>query len=246
MGKVRFAYLNLESHPRGNLMLAKLTGRGYRPLVVVEERSLQAEQGRSDVLRALGQLPGWREETPLVEDLCRAEGIEYVRVPDHNGPECEEVLRMVLPEIALLGDTRILRKNIIEIPPGGIINVHPGYLPDVRGNNPYVWALVENLPQGCTAHFIDEGVDTGPILVRQGISVRTGTTYPGLLEEINDACAAMAVEALALVETGMAKGIPQERFRCLKGDPKTFRLASRGVREKATGRLERGEYDYFV
>jgi methionyl-tRNA formyltransferase len=51
-----------------------------------------------------------------------------------------------------------------------IINLHISYLPYNRGSNPNYWSFKDRTPKGVTIHFIDEGIDTGPILVQKQCS----------------------------------------------------------------------------
>lgn len=60
---------------------------------------------------------------------------------------------------------RILKKPLIKIPELGIINFHPAPLPDLRGTGGFNIAILENHKEfGVTAHYLDEGIDTGPII----------------------------------------------------------------------------------
>jgi UDP-2,4-diacetamido-2,4,6-trideoxy-beta-L-altropyranose hydrolase len=65
----------------------------------------------------------------------------------------------------------ILRRDVISIPPRGSVNLHISYLPWNRGADPNVWSLIDNSPKGVTIHYIDEGVDTGDILVQREIFI---------------------------------------------------------------------------
>ena len=60
---------------------------------------------------------------------------------------------------------KILKKPIIKLPKLGIINFHPAPLPDLRGTGGFNTAILENHNEfGVTAHYMDEGIDTGPII----------------------------------------------------------------------------------
>ncbi|MDP3278768.1 MAG: formyltransferase family protein [Deltaproteobacteria bacterium] len=82
----------------------------------------------------------------------------------------------------------ILRKNIIDAFPMGVINVHPALLPYNRGSYPNVWSIVDETPAGVTVHYIDEGVDTGDIILQREVQVTatdTGETLYRKLEEVS-------------------------------------------------------------
>ena len=62
---------------------------------------------------------------------------------------------------------KIVSSDIINLFDGRLVNTHPSYLPYNRGKNYNFWALVEQCPFGVTLHFVDEGIDTGPILFQE-------------------------------------------------------------------------------
>ena len=61
----------------------------------------------------------------------------------------------------------IFKSDLLSRPSIGLLNAHPGLLPEYRGLDPVCWALNNGDPQGATVHFMDEGIDTGPILIRR-------------------------------------------------------------------------------
>ncbi|MDR1912465.1 MAG: hypothetical protein LBQ52_09005 [Helicobacteraceae bacterium] len=58
---------------------------------------------------------------------------------------------------------------MIETLPHSVINLHIGYLPYNRGASPNIWSFIENTPCGVTIHEIDQGIDTGDILLQEKI-----------------------------------------------------------------------------
>jgi methionyl-tRNA formyltransferase len=198
--ELAFAYLNFKNHPRGLIMLQALLDAGFRPSLVIEEDSPAANEGAREQRQVLKKLPDY-DDSGDVEALCRAHGVPYRSVADHNAPECAELIRALPIQLAILGDTRILKEGIISACNLGVINVHPGVLPELRGNNPYVWAVLEGKVQGVTVHFIDRGVDTGPILLKR-ILERVPPSYPQLIRSINTLCGEALVEALRRMRGG--------------------------------------------
>lgn len=84
----------------------------------------------------------------------------------------------ILPEFIVDGNfdfaisyryRKIIKKNIIEILNGRLINLHISLLPWNKGADPNLWSWLENTPKGVTIHKIDEGLDTGDILLQQQI-----------------------------------------------------------------------------
>jgi methionyl-tRNA formyltransferase len=222
--KFQFVYLNFYNHPRGNLMLQRLCEKGLVPNLVIHEASPDAEKGSAEQHSILSVLP--RNGGRLSSEQIKSKyGFKEKTVCDHNDQDTIEALTEINPEIIILGDTRILNREIIDIPLAGVINVHPGLLPDIRGNNPYVWAILHGLPQGATSHFIDIGIDTGPIIIRRLISTDDIKFYPELIYRLNETCAQLIVESVKSIYFGKltltAQQIGQPALRGASPDEKT-------------------------
>jgi phosphoribosylglycinamide formyltransferase-1 len=123
-------------------------------------------------------------------------------------PEAEaayvEVLRGAGAEwVALAGFMRIIGKPLLEAYAGRILNIHPSLLPAFPGLNAQAQALDYGVKMaGCTVHFVNEGVDTGPILVQNAVPVREGDTAASLSARILAEEHVAYVKALNLVFSG--------------------------------------------
>ncbi len=85
----------------------------------------------------------------------------------------------------------IISKEIIEFVKRRAINLHISYLPWNKGAHPNVWSFLEDTPKGVTIHIIDEGIDTGPILVQKEVYMDENTetlrsSYEKLHREIQE------------------------------------------------------------
>ncbi|MGH7891938.1 MAG: phosphoribosylglycinamide formyltransferase, partial [Thermodesulfobacteriota bacterium] len=90
-----------------------------------------------------------------------------------------EVLKLIEPYrvdlIALAGFMRILTPRFVRAYKNRIINIHPALLPSFPGMHAAKQALESGVKfTGCTVHFVDEGVDTGPIILQAVVPVRDG------------------------------------------------------------------------
>jgi len=240
--RMTFAWLNLKEHPRGNYMLDRLIRADFEPLVIIEENSDMAHRGRQSAESELKKIASERPLPPPLKEIIAERNIRHIEVSDHNGKDSENVLEELCPDLIVLGDTRIIRNNIIRIPGLGIINVHPGYLPDVRGNNPYLWAIVHDLHQGVSVHFIDESIDTGPIILRQRLNMKPKTSYPHLLAEINSVCGELLTEAMYFLKAGGVHSLSQNNFD--NSGRETFRLCPPEIKSAAIRKLESGNYHF--
>lgn len=81
---------------------------------------------------------------------------------------------------------QIIRKRLLEIPLFGVINVHPSLLPSYRGVKPVFWVLKNSEPKtGITIHMMDEGIDTGDILVQKEIEISMNDSFHSLMKRLS-------------------------------------------------------------
>lgn len=103
-----------------------------------------------------------------LKGLSKKNRIPFLRVSDPNNSETIEFLKKQSPDLILSIGSIIMRKPFLEIPSIGVLNVHMGILPKYRGVGVTEWPIIENRSLdkelGITLHFMDTGVDTGPIL----------------------------------------------------------------------------------
>ena len=117
-----------------------------------------------------------------LRQTARRHGLPFLRVDDVMSAESLDFLREHGADLVISLFPQILRQPLIEIPRHGVINVHPGVLPDFRGIQPYFWELSEGSPfAGATLHRIeDERIDAGSLLGRA-----TYRTWPGMSVQLN-------------------------------------------------------------
>ena len=80
----------------------------------------------------------------------------------------------------------ILRPELLERFPAGVINLHPSLLPWNRGACPNVWSILDHTPAGVSLHYVDAGIDTGDVIARETVAVEpvdTGGSLYGKLEQ---------------------------------------------------------------
>ncbi len=86
---------------------------------------------------------------------------------------------------ALAGFMRIISPSFLARFPGKVINIHPALLPSFPGLDAQRQALEYGVKiTGCTVHFVDEGVDTGPIIIQSAVPVLPGDTVESLSARI--------------------------------------------------------------
>jgi len=90
------------------------------------------------------------------------------QVTPHFDPLSIQVCEALHPDMVVSYNYRhIIRPDVVERMRGRAVNLHISYLPWNRGAHPNVWSFLEDTPKGVTIHLVDEGVDTGGILVQR-------------------------------------------------------------------------------
>lgn len=147
--------------------------------------------------------------TPVKEAALR-HGIEVYQPRRVREPECVEYLRNYQADIiVVVAFGQILPKEILELTPRGCINVHASLLPKYRGAAPIQWAIINGEEvTGVTTMQMDEGLDTGDILLKTEVPVAPEETGDSLHDKLAAAGAALCVETLQRLENG---GIAPEK-----------------------------------
>ncbi len=142
-----------------------------------------------------------REQAPALS-RARQAGIEALYIPGRGSAWEQEALDLIedrdLELICLAGFMRILSPKFIqEAPP--IMNIHPSLLPAFPGLNAQQQALEYGVKiSGCTVHFVEEGVDSGPIILQAGVPVKEGDGVEELSRRILQAEHQIYPRAVAL------------------------------------------------
>jgi methionyl-tRNA formyltransferase len=150
-----------------------------------------------------------------VADICRLAGMEttppvtsaILPIESVNGEECRTFLREIRPTVVVVNGTRIISKKTLSAVPCTFINTHHGITPTYRGAHGAYWALLHNDRENCgvTIHLVDEGIDTGNIIVQKRIQPTdkdSFATYPYLLTA---AALPSIVESIRAVRDGTLK-----------------------------------------
>lgn len=108
----------------------------------------------------------------------------------------------------------IIKDHIIDLAPDKIFNVHPSLLPRHRGCSSVPWAIIEGDDiTGVTFHYIDEGIDTGKIILQASIQIESTETQETLFNKCMDTGAEFWGAAFELVKSGFP-GVEQKGHSC--------------------------------
>jgi len=227
----------LEEHPYGREMLMQLMDAGHTPTAIIEEASDIAEEEKDKFLE---RIKGHRI-APSFTELLDGRDIPHHKVPHHNKKQCRLILEELQPDLGVLGGTRIIRERILSIPPDGMLNSHPGLLPEVRGSASPAWSIYHDIPIGATCHFIDPEIDTGDIVGKRVIPVHRGDTYEKL-------CWLTLVEAGRLMTEAVTAWKKGELTRTPQGESTlpTFKVLSEEIMQQVHRKLEEHTYKHYA
>ena len=94
----------------------------------------------------------------------------------YNEPINLQFIKKINPNFTVSYNYRfIIKQEIINYMKSNIINLHISLLPWNKGAHPNIWSFLEDTPKGITIHLIDEGIDTGPILIQKEIYIDENT-----------------------------------------------------------------------
>jgi methionyl-tRNA formyltransferase len=140
-------------------------------------------------------------EYKSLEIIAAKNVIPFFHQKNINAVELCEALRKMQPDlIVCVHLKKILTRDIYLIPKNGSINVHPSLLPKYKGLSPEHQALIHgDTETGVTIHFIDEGVDTGDIIIQEKIPLPKDTNIFQLQMKILSVYKHLVPEAIRLI-----------------------------------------------
>jgi len=145
---------------------------------------------------------------PPVAAFARAAGLPLLQPKGVRGPRFRAELAALAPDLAVVvAFGRILPREILDLPPLGCVNVHASLLPEYRGAGPIQRAILDGRERtGITTMWMDEGLDTGPELLRAEEPILPDDTAASLGERLGRLGATLLVETLraALRPGGLA------------------------------------------
>ena len=146
-------------------VLEALAGSKHQVIAVVTQPDKPKGRGKAVVM------------TPVKEKAV-ALGIPVYQPAKVREPEFVQVLKDLNPDtIVVVAFGQILKKNILDLPPFGCVNVHASLLPGYRGSAPIQWAVINGEKEsGVTTMMMDEGIDTGDMLEKASIPLESDET----------------------------------------------------------------------
>ena len=163
---------------------------GFKPIVALSADPVELKFYRSKI--RIGPKDLYLHDT---REICEFFDIRY-EVTKHNSRQCEDIIKSLSLDVGIVLGARIIKQNIIDAFNIGIINMHPGILPQNRGLDNLKWAILKGIKQGVTSHLIDSKIDRGRLIDCQEIAIYKDDTLVDLFLRIQAKEQKMMIEAI--------------------------------------------------
>jgi folate-dependent phosphoribosylglycinamide formyltransferase PurN len=165
----------------------------------VRSRVLMAAEARtiSENLWPGGATPTYARQVPTLV------------VASVNDAECVAFIRDRAPDVIAVCGTSVLKPEVFTLATRGTVNIHTGITPEYRSADPIFWALYRGEPDkvGVTIHYIDRGIDTGPILHQETVPVYAEDSLASIYVRCIRRGAELYSRTLDEIETGSARTV---------------------------------------
>jgi methionyl-tRNA formyltransferase len=155
---------------------------------------------------------GKKLSPPPVKVVAADAGIPVIQPTSARAPEVAEQLRATGAELGVVvAYGKILPRAVLDAFPRGCLNIHGSLLPKYRGAAPIQWAVIDGEREtGVCIMQLDEGMDTGPVLLERRIEIGPRDTAGDLFERLAPLGADALLEAIAGLEAGTLEATPQD------------------------------------
>lgn len=129
-------------------------------------------------------------------------GYRQYFVPHHNSLECQQILKEEKVDVLLLATDTIISSKVFRIPQLATLNAHPGWVPQFRGLGSLFFQIEKGRLPAVSVHQIDEGIDTGPLFLREYVKVDPKKGLQHILEEVTAAQWKQMANVVRMLERG--------------------------------------------
>ena len=170
--------------------------------------------------------------------ICRKNNIPYKFIEDINSKENVEWIKSLKPDVVFcFGWSSLIKKELLNLSPMGVVGYHPAKLPQNRGRHPLIWTLVLGLEKSAsTFFFMDEGADSGDILSQVEFEIDYKDDARSLYDKTTNIALKQIENFLPKLENNTYKRIKQDyskanywRKRTKKDGEIDFRMSGRAI-----------------
>jgi methionyl-tRNA formyltransferase len=156
-----------------------------------------------------------------IKEFALQEGLPVLQPEKAKGEAFEEAVRRLQTSLfVVVAYGQILPKSVLNIPKHGAVNVHASLLPKYRGAAPIAWAILNGEKvTGVTTMVMDEGMDTGDILLQTEVPISEEETCENLQDRLACLGAQLLLETLKKMKTGDIRFLPQDHSKATYAPP---------------------------
>lgn len=165
-------------HRKTQDFIFRILSEGFKISLILAANKKKLNIPSSSIRKTI-RFKGLSEPKSIASNL----GIPY-QVVDHDSIEMVEKIEESELDLGVISGARILSKEVINAFKFGIINFHPGLLPEVRGLDSILWSIYRDIPLGVTSHLIDHKIDAGKIICKDQIQIESDDTLFDLYEKV--------------------------------------------------------------
>jgi len=143
--------------------------------------------------------------------ICKTSNIPFKLTEDINSEDTIEWIKQLKPDIIFcFGWSSLIKKELLDLAPMGVVGYHPAFLPQNRGRHPLIWALVLGLKKSAsTFFFMEEGADDGDILSQVKFDILYDDDAQILYNKVIDVALKQMEEFIPQLESGIYQRIKQ-------------------------------------
>jgi len=158
---------------------------------------------------------GGKVQQSPVKQLAVERGLEVMQPGRVGDPDVVAHLSAFAPDVmVVVAYGQLLPRRVLDIPKLGAINVHGSLLPAYRGAAPVNWALIHGEKvTGVTTMMLDEGLDTGDILLQAKMAIEPEDTAGSVVDRLAHVGADLVIETLSKLEEGSISRVPQDHSK---------------------------------
>ena len=155
---------------------------------------------------------GLKEVAPPVKVLAQKFGLPIFQPEKVKDASFLKTFYQLKPDmVVVVAFGQILPKEIIDYPPMQCLNIHPSLLPKYRGAAPINWPIIRGETKtGVTIMLMDEGMDSGDILIQQKTDIGIAETYGELHDRLAQLGATLLIKTIGQIVAGTAQRKPQD------------------------------------
>jgi folate-dependent phosphoribosylglycinamide formyltransferase PurN len=234
MNDIRIVFVAFSENSLGRRIIKGLLNNGNKPIITFMASAIAFKAFRKNGLKRYYKNNGilntiWRVYYRLtyrrdvkksslnldqklnqsIKEVCNTHDIPIDYFNNINESKFVERIALLKPDLIVLGGAPIIKKQVIQLPKIAVLNSHPGILPQAKGMDVVAQSIIDKIPLGVTVFRVDEGIDSGPILLKKYLETdTTGLKLHEIEALVEELSAKAMLESIEIIKSGKYEFIP--------------------------------------